>query len=166
MQKSSVILVVMGGLVAGGLAMSAWGNHVLFEDFERGDGAVGAGKSLSVQVQMDGERGGVFAVEVIGSGEEGDVLHATVTDPRGDGVAMDRIAGDVHEGYFDADTAGRYTLTVESSGGQERTAAGYIGPEPDAPKRAVAFVSIYILIVGLAGMLAAIVYAAASKRRR
>lgn len=170
MHKSSVILVAMGGLVAGGLAMSMWGNQVLFDDFTKVDGMVGADQGLSVQVQMDGSRDGVFVVEMIGleagGGDVGEA-YATVTDPGGAVLVMDPIRNGIHEGYFEVGMAGGYTLAIEYSGLQDEvTAVGYVGPQPEAEKRTIAFVSAYVLVIGLAGMLAAVAYAVISKRRQ
>lgn len=162
MQKHSAILVVMGGLVAGGMGLSVWGNEVLFEEFAKAEGRIGAGQALEVGVAME-RQSGVFAVEVIEMAPG--TVHATVTDPDGNEILRERVDGEAYEGYFDAGIAGNYTLTVHSSDREERLAAGYIGPEPDAAKRSIAFVSVYILVIGLAGMLISIAYAAIARRR-
>ena len=164
MQKQSAVMVIMGVLVVAGLALSVWGDQILFEDFAKGEGRIGAGEGLSARVEMDESQSGVFAVEVLEL--EQDAIHATVTDPHGNQILRKLIAKNAHEGYFDTGVGGTYTLAIDNSGQADAIVAGYIGPEPDASKRTVAFVSIYILIVGLAGMPIAIVYAAVTRKRR
>jgi len=164
MQRSSVVLVLMGGLIAGGMALSVWGNQALFEDFAKGEGSVGAGESLSVQVPLDESQSGVFAVEVLELRQG--TIRATVTDPHGSQILAEQVDGEAYEGYFEIGVAGNYTLRVDNSDRVEKLIAGYIGPEPDASKRAVAFASIYILVIGLVGMTAAVIYALVARRRR
>ncbi len=164
MQKSSISLVIMGGLVAGGLGLSVLGNEVLFEDFAKNEGVIGAGDRLEVRVSMERSEGGVFAVEVPGLRQ--DTIHAAVNDPGGNQILRESVDREAYEGYFEVSVPGNYTLVIESSDREERLVAGYIGPEPDASKRTIAFVSIYMLVIGLAGMAAAVIFAIVTKRRR
>jgi len=164
MQKSSVLLVAMGGLVAGGLALSVWGNEALFEDFAKNEGRIGAGGALEVRAAMEESQSGVFAVEVLELRHG--TIHATVSDPDGGRILMELVDKEAYEGYFDVGVSGNYTLVIGNSGQEEKLVAGYLGPEPDASKRTLAFVSVYVLVVGLIGMLVAVIYAAVARRRR
>jgi len=163
MQRSSVLLVIMGGLVAGGLALSVWGNEVLFEDFAKKESKIGTNEALEVQVAMEESQNGVFAVEVLELRQN--TIHATVSDPNGGQVLRETVDKEAYEGHFDVGVSGNYTLTIENSGQEKKFVAGYLGPEPDASKRTLAFVSIYVLIVGLIGMFVAVIYAVARRRR-
>ncbi len=163
MQRHSVILVIMSGLVAAGLVLSAWGTEVLLEDLAKGEGIVRDDSALEVAVFME-SRNGIFVVEVLEMSPG--IIHAAIIDPDGNTIASEQVDMDVYEGYFDADVSGNYTLAIFSTDAEGRIAAGYIGPEPDASKRTMAFVSMYVLIIGLAGMLATIIYAIVAKRRR
>ncbi len=164
MQKSSVLLVIMGGLVAGGMALSVLGNEVLFEDFAKNEGRIGTGDRLEVQVPMEQSESGVFAVEVLELRQ--DTIYAAISDPSGNQILREAVDREAYEGYFDVSMSGNYTLMVDNSDREEKLIAGYIGPEPDASKRTIAFVSIYMLVIGLVGMLAAVVFAIVAKRRR
>ena len=164
MQKSSIFLVIMGGLIAGGLALSVWGNEVLFEDFVKDEKQVGIDESLSVQVSLEESQNGVFAVNVLELKQN--TIYATVTDPHGNQILRELIDKEAYEGYFDINITGNYTLTIDNSDQEEKFMAGYIGPEPDASKRTIAFVSIYILIIGLIGMLIVVIYAIVTRKRR
>jgi len=164
MQKSSVLLAVMGGLVAGGLALSVWGNEVLFEDFAKNEGKIGMNGALEVQAAMEESQNGVFAVEVLELRQN--TIHATVSDPNGGQVLREVVDKEAYEGYFDVGISGNYTLVIDNSGQEEKLVAGYLGPAHEASKRALAFVSVYVLVVGLIGMFVAVIYAAVARRRR
>ena len=154
----------MGGLIAGGLGLSVLGNEVLFEDFAKNESKVGIEDNLEVQVTLEESQKGVFAVEVLEL--KPDTIYATIYDPNQNQVLMELIDKEAYEGYFDVNMSGNYTLKVENSDQEEKFIAGYIGPEPDASKRTIAFVSIYLLIIGLIGMLVAVIYAIATRKRR
>ena len=164
MRRIPALLAGMGALAVGGLALSAWGNQLLFEDLAGERGEIGAGGSLAVKSHMGQSQKGVFAVEV--ADPDPGVIRATVSGPGGGRIAEEAVDGGAFEGYFDAGAGGEYTLTVENAGGGAKRVAGYIGPEPDASKRAVAFVSMYVLVVGLVGMPAAAAYAVITRKRR
>lgn len=160
MQKSSLLLLLAGGLIIGGLGLSVWGNQIIFEDFIKKEGSIAPGESMMVEATM--EESGVFAVEVLGS-DEGEIF-VSIKDPNGNSISQDTVKQKVFEGYFDVDVFGNYTLIIENQGRDDVLVAGYIGPEPDASKRTIAFLSIYVLIVGLVGIVIAIIYSVVKRK--
>ena len=164
MQRSSVFLLSMGFLIIAGLALSVAGNQIIFEELEKNESKIAVGQKILVQKDMSEGQGGVFAVGVLGMGS-GSVVYASVEDPFGVQIIREQVDKETYEGYFEATMSGNYTLTIENAGDEEKFVTGYIGPEPDASKQTLAFVSIYILFIGLIGMIVAVIYAVIKRRK-
>lgn len=148
MSKAFAICVAGGVLVSAGLGASTWGSQAIFEEFDVGQGRVGPGQSVSASKHMEQGARGVYAVEV----PDLDSVRAVLSGPQG--TVEERLYGSgASEGLFEAGAEGLYVLDVYNEDSEEGFVAGYVGPEPDAGKRAVAFVSIYVLVAGI-GMLA------------
>ncbi len=162
MQKSSVLFLLAGGLIIGGLALSVWGNQVIFEDFVKDEGIIVSGEEIRVSTAMKVSEQGIFAVDVLQLKE--DSIFVTVIDPFENQIVQQMANQETFEGYFDVNTAGNYTLVITNSDEEDAFVAGYIGPEPDALKRSIAFVSIYVLIVGLVSIVIVIVYAIVKRK--
>lgn len=162
MERSSLFLVLMGTVVAAGLGMSVWGNQVLFEGFTSDGRTLDPADILVVTAQLN-ESSGVYAVEVAGTMP--DAIYVTVTGPDGSGIVVEeKVNADAHEGHF-VTTPGKHSLSVANRGDQELPVTAYIGPEPDASKRTIAFVSMYMLVIGMVGMPIGIIWTVAKRRR-
>ena len=53
---------------------------------------------------------------------------------------------------FDIRNSGTYQLIIESQSLENNQAFGAIGPLPDAGKKSLGFISLYILVIGMAGL--------------
>ena len=163
MQKSSILLLVVGLLIIVGLILSVIGNQIIFEDFEKNEAEIDTNKKLLVQKMMEESEKGIFAVEILELGDS--MIYASIIDPFGSQIAYEQIDKDAYEGYFDIKYSGNYTLIVENKGDVEKFAIGYIGPQPDPAEQALAFVSMYILIIGLIGMIVSIIYLIVKRKK-
>ena len=154
-------MCVAGGvMIAAGLGVSTWGSQLVFEDFEVGQGSVEPGGSVSASKYMEAGQSGVYAVEV----PELESVRAVLSGPGG--VISDELHGKgASEGSFEADRDGLYVLEAYNEGREAGFIAGYVGPEPDASKRTIAFVSIYVLVAGIGLLAGGIAYALFSRRR-
>jgi hypothetical protein len=74
-------------------------------------------------------------------------------DPFNTEIESHSINEELYQGSFDVTTSGNYTLLIENNGEQLKI-FGVIGPEPDAWKKSLDFVSFIILAGGLIGMVA------------
>ncbi|MDH3677488.1 MAG: hypothetical protein OEQ12_04215 [Nitrosopumilus sp.] len=164
MKKSGILLAIVGGLIGVGIILSFYGNYVIFEDLVKGDGDIDTGKDLMIEVELDHTetKKGIYAVQIIDF--ENSLVGVSILDPVDRVVESQSINEEVYEGLFDVSTSGTYKLLIENSGEKVKI-FGVIGPEPDSGKRSLGFVSLYILIIGLIGMVIVAVYLVISRKR-
>ena len=67
MQKSGLIIVILGLLIVTGLVVSIVGNQVTLEGINQGNGEVSSTQTVTISVDMDMEKTpvGIFAVQVM-----------------------------------------------------------------------------------------------------
>ncbi len=164
MKKSGIFLAAVGGLVGIGIILSIYGNYVIFEDLSQGYGDVGSGQDFIVEVELDHTKiqTGIYAVQI--KDFESATVTASILDPFNTLVESQSINEEVFEGLFDVTTSGTYKLLVENSGEQVNV-FGVIGPEPDAGKKSLGFISLYILVMGLIGMLIVTVFIVINRKK-
>ena len=164
MKKSGIFFIIVGGLVGIGIILSVYGNYVIFEDLTQGYEDVGSGQDLVLEVELDHTKfqTGIYAVQI--KDFESATVTASILDPFNTLVESQSINEEVFEGLFDVTTSGTYKLLVENSGEQVNV-FGVIGPEPDSGKKSLGFISLYILIMGLIGMLIVTVYIVINRKK-
>ena len=165
MQKSSILLILVGGLVGIGIVLSFFGNQVIFEDLAKAESNVKFGEDLIVEIELEESinKKGVYAVQILDFKE--DVFRVSVYDPIGIEIESQKIDEEVFEGRFEVISSGTYQLVVKSSDQEETRIFGVIGPEPDAGAKSLGFISLYILVIGLIGMAGIGIYAIKNRRR-
>ena len=164
MKKSGIFLAAVGGLVGIGIILSIYGNYVIFEDLSQDYGDVGSGQDFIVEVELDHTKiqTGIYAVQI--KDFESATVTASILDPFNTLVESQSINEEVFEGLFDVTTSGTYKLLVENSGEQVNV-FGVIEPEPDSGKKLLGFISLYILVMGLIGMLIVTVYLVINRKK-
>lgn len=164
-QKSNILLIIVGGLVAIGIVLSFYGNQVIFEDLAKKEGDVSAEKELKVAIELDESinKNGVYAVQILDFKK--DVFSASVYDPLGIEIESQPINEEVFEGKFDIISSGTYVLVIKSTEQKESKIFGVIGPEPDPGAKSLGFISLYILLIGLIGMAGVAIYAIKNRRK-
>jgi hypothetical protein len=163
-KKSGIFFIIVGGLVGIGIILSVYGNYVIFEDLTQGYEDVGSGQDLVLEVELDHTKfqTGIYAVQI--KDFESVTVTASILDPSNTLVESQSINEEVFEGLFDVTTSGTYKLLVENSGEQVNV-FGVIGPEPDSGKKSLGFISLYILVMGLIGMLIVTVYLVINRKK-
>ena len=151
MKKSGITLVAAGALIGVGIILSFYGNYIIFEDLAKTNGVVSTENSLTLEVDFDHSKSktGIFAVQIIDF--KGQAVSAMIVDPLSNTIESKSISEESYEGGFDINMSGTYKLIIENDG-DELTVFGVIGPEPEEWKQSLAFVSLYILVIGLFGM--------------
>ncbi len=164
MKKSGIFFIILSGLVGIGIILSVYGNYVIFEDLTQGYEDVGSGQDLVLEVELDHTKfqTGIYAVQI--KDFESATVTASILDPSNTLVESQSINEEVFEGLFDVTTSGTYKLLVENSGEQVNV-FGVIGPEPDSGKKSLGFISLYILVMGLIGMLIVTVYLVINRKK-
>ncbi|NOS62878.1 MAG: hypothetical protein HOO66_07585 [Nitrosarchaeum sp.] len=164
MQKSGILFVIVGSIVGVGIILSFYGNQVIFEDLNKGEGQVKFGESLIIPVELDNTetQTGIYAVQIINF-KEG--ITAKILDPFDKEIESQLIDEEVFEGRFNVAVSGIYKLVIEDTDEKEIKVFGVIGPEPDAGKKSLGFISLYILIIGLIGMGGVTIYAIKNRKK-
>ena len=164
MQKSGILFVIVGSIVGLGIILSFYGNQVIFEDLNKGEGQVKFGENLIIPVELDNTetQTGIYAVQIINF-KEG--ITAKILDPFDKEIESQLIDEEVFEGRFNIAVSGIYKLVIENTDEKEIKIFGVIGPEPDAGKKSLGFISLYILIIGLIGMVGVAIYAIKNRKK-
>jgi len=164
MQKSGILFVIVGSIVGVGIILSFYGNQVIFEDLIKGEGQVKFGENLIIPVELDNTetQTGIYAVQIINF-KEG--ITAKILDPFDKEIESQLIDEEVFEGRFNIAVSGIYKLVIENTDEKEIKIFGVIGPEPDAGKKSLGFISLYILIIGLIGMAGVAIYAIKNRKK-
>jgi len=86
-------------------------------------------------------------------------------DPFDNEIESQLIEEEDFEGQFKITKSGIYKLVIENPNEKEIKISGVIGPEPDAGKKSLGFISLYVLIIGLIGMAIVPIYAIKNRKR-
>jgi len=157
-QKLGIILICSVALIAIGLILSVLGNQVILEGVSQGDGKVSSSQTLTISVDFDSQETsiGVFAIQIMEFKDS--TFSAKVLDPFDSEIISQTINEETIEKGFDVLETGTYKLIIESTSNEETQMFAAIGPLPDTGKKSLGFVSVYILVIGMIGLVAAGIY--------
>jgi len=164
MQRSGFFFVIVGGIVCIGLALSIYGNQIIFEDLSKGETEIKFGENLIIPVELDSTKiqTGIYAVQIMDFREG---ITAKILDPTDNEIEKQKIHNDVFEGRFSITISGLYKLVIENTDEKEIRVFGVIGAEPDAGKKSLGFISLYVLVIGLIGMVGVTIYTIKKRRK-
>ena len=156
--------MIVGSIVGVGIILSFYGNQVIFEDLVKGESQVNSRENLIIPVELDNTetQTGIYAIQIINF-KEG--ITAKILDPFDKEIESQFINEEVFEGRFNIVTSGTYKLVIENTNEKEIKIFGVIGPEPDAGKKSLGFISLYILVIGLIGMVGVAIYAIRNRKK-
>jgi len=163
MQRTGILFVIVGGIVCTGIILSFYGNQVIFEDLIKGEGQIKVGESLTIPAELDNKetQNGIYAIQIMDS--KG--IKTKILDPFDVEIESQSINEEDFEGQFKITTSGTYKLVIENTNDKEIKIFGVIGPEPDAGKKSLGFISLYVLIIGLIGMIIVPIYAIKNRKK-
>ncbi len=164
MKKPGILLTIVGGLIGVGIVLSFYGNYVIFEDLRQTEGDVSVDQNLIVEVELDSNetQTGIYAIQIIENIKT--EVEVSILDPFNSVIETQTVNKEVFEGFFDVTNSGTYKLLIENKGESVKI-FGVIGPEPDEGKRSLGFISLYILAVGLVGMVGVTVYMVINRKK-
>lgn len=163
MQRTGILFVIVGGIVCTGIVLSFYGSQVIFEDLIKGEGEIKAGENLTIPIEFDSTetQNGIYAILIIDSNER---VIVKILDPF-DNEIESQLINEKFEGPFKITNSGIYKLVIENPNEEKIIISGAIGPELDAGKKSLEFISRYVLIVGLIGMVVVPIYAIKNRKK-
>ena len=151
MQKSALVLVISGVLVVLGLVLLVIGNQVILEGVSQDNGLIDSNQPLVISGNFNSDdEEGILAIQLVEHQEN--TFSVQVLDPFGTEIFFESIKEDTIEREFDITSPGTYKLIIQSNNVDETQVFGAIGPVPDAGKKSLGFISLYVLMIGLAGL--------------
>jgi hypothetical protein len=165
-QKSGLIIVILGLLIVTGLLVSIVGNQVTLEGIIQGNGKVSSSQTVTVSANLDMEETpiGVFAVQVMEFKEN--TIRMKILDPLDIEIVSQDVNEDTIEEKFDVLETGTYELIIYSSDDEGIYVTGAIGPLPDANKKfIISIISTSTLIIGMVGLIVIGIYEIKNRKR-
>ena len=165
MQKSGIFLVIVGGIVVLGIALSFYGSQMITEGFTQNTAKVAQGSSIDVESILDPaiEDTGVYVVQLMNFQQ--DAISVNLFDPLGTIIDSSNIEKESYEKQFEIQTQGNYRLSVENSGSETEIIIA-IGHLPSSDKLVIGYTGFYILIVGLIGIVIMGIVTIKNKRKK
>ncbi len=105
---------------------------------------------------------GVFAVQIMEFKDS--TFSAKVLDSFDSEIIFQTINEETVEKEFDVLETGTYKLIIESNSNEETIVFAALGPLPDAGKKLLGLISVYILVIGMVGLLIVGIYGIKKRR--
>lgn len=166
MQKSGLIIAILGLLIVTGLIVSIVGNQLTLEGINQGNGKISSTQTVTISVDFDKNETpiGIFAVQVMEFKENS--ISAKILDPTNYEIISQEVNEDAVEAKFDVLETGTYKLIIQSSEDNEIYVTGAIGPLPDVNKKlATSIISTSLLISGMIGLVVFGIYGIKNRKR-
>ncbi|MDH3395481.1 MAG: hypothetical protein OEL52_04915 [Nitrosopumilus sp.] len=166
MQKSGLIIVILGLLIVTGLVVSIVGNQVTLEGINQGNGEISSTQTVTISVDLDMEKTpiGIFAVQVMEFKEN--TISIKILDPSDIEIIFQEVNEDTIEEKFDVLETGTYQLVIQSSNDEGIYVTGAIGPLPDANKKnIISIISTSTLLIGMIGLVVIGIYGIKNRKR-
>ena len=166
MQKSGLIIVILGLLIVTGLVVSIVGNQMTLEGINQGNGEVSSTQTVTISVDFDMEKTpiGIFAVQVMEFKEN--TISIKILDPSDIEIIFQEVNEDTIEEKFDVLETGTYQLVIQSSNDEGIYVTGAIGPLPDANKKnIISIISTSTLLIGMIGLVVVGIYGIKNRKR-
>jgi len=164
-QKFGIMLICSVALIVIGLILLVLGNQIILEGVNQGDRKVSLGQTLTISVDFVSQDTtiGVFAVQIMEFKDS--TFSVKILDPFESEVISQTINEETIEKEFDVLETGTYKLIIESTSNEEIIVFAALGPLPDAGKKSLSFISVYILITGMVGLVVAGIYGVKNRAR-
>jgi len=165
-QKSGLIIVILGLLIVTGLVVSIFGNQLTLEGIIQGNGKVSSTETVTISVDLDKEITpiGVFAVQVMELKEN--TISVKILDPSNIEIISQEVNEETLEEKFEVLETGTYQLLIQSSDDEGIYVTGAIGSLPDGEKKVIfSIISTSTLLIGMAGLIVVGMYIIKTRKR-
>ena len=150
-QKSILVLAISAILIVLGLVLVVIGNQIILEGVSQDNGIINSNQPLVISGDfMTGDGEGILAIQLVEY--QDNTFSVQVLDPFGTEIFFELMRDDTIEREFNITSSGTYKLIIQSNNVDETQVFGAIGPVPDAGKKSLGFISLYVLMIGLAGL--------------
>ncbi len=158
------MLVGSASLIIIGLILLVLGNQIILEGISQGNEKMSSSQTLTISVDLDSQETsiGVFAVQIMEFKDN--IFSAKVLDPFDSEIIFQTINEETIEKEFDVLETGAYKLIIESTSNEETIVFAAIGPLPDAGKKSLGLISVYILVSGMVGLVVTGIYGVKKRR--
>ena len=166
MQKSGLIIAILGLLIVTGLVVSIVGNQITLEGINQGNGKVDSTQTVTISVDfvMEETPIGIFAVQVMEFKEN--TISVKILDPSYNEITFQEVNEDTIEEKFEVTETGTYQLIIQSSDDEGIYVTGAIGPLPDENKKnIISIISTSTLLIGMIGLVGIGVYGIKNRKR-
>jgi len=163
-QKFGIMLVGSASLIIIGLILLVLGNQIILEGVSQGNEKMSSSQTLTISVDFDSQDTsvGVFAVQIMEFKDN--IFSAKVLDPFDSEIIFQTINEETIEKEFDVLETGTHKLIIESTSNEETIVFAAIGPLPDAGKKSLGLISVYILVSGMVGLVVTGIYGVKKRR--
>jgi len=163
-QKFGIMLVGSASLIVIGLILLVLGNQIILEGVSQGNEKMSSSQTLTISVDFDSQETsiGVFAVQIMEFKDN--IFSAKVLDPFDSEIIFQSINEETIEKEFDVLETGTHKLIIESTSNEETIVFAAIGPLPDAGKKSLGLISVYILVSGMVGLVVTGIYGVKKRR--
>jgi len=163
-QKFGIMLVGSASLIIIGLILLVLGNQIILEGVSQGNEKMSSSQTLTISVDFDSQETsiGVFAVQIMEFKDN--IFSAKVLDPFDSEIIFQSINEETIEKEFDVLETGTHKLIIESTSNEETIVFAAIGPLPDAGKKSLGLISVYILVSGMVGLVVTGIYGVKKRR--
>ena len=169
MQRSALFLAVVGVLIVVGMGMLFYGSQIIAENLVTNSGTVPSGESLEVISEFDQSisNDGIYIIQTLNFKDN--AIQVKITDPFGSQIVSKTVQSESFEDRFEISTNGQYSMLIENYGNDEAMIVGMIGNHPNENEltfsRNITFTGIYLLIVGMIGLVGIGIYAIINRKR-
>ena len=153
MDKSKIMIVISGAMIAIGLVLSVAGEQIILEDIIQERDEINLEKTLTILSDFDSEETekGIFNVQIMNFKEN--TFYVKVLDPFEIEIISYEMDSETIEEDFEIFETGTYKLIIKSTDNEERLVVGSLGPLPDSNQMVLRYLSMYILLGGMIGLL-------------
>jgi len=153
MDKSKIMIVISGAMIAIGLVLSVAGEQIILEDIIQDRDEINLEKTLTISSDFDSEETekGIFNVQIMNFKEN--TFYLKVLDPFEIEIISYEMDSETIEEDFEIFETGTYKLIIKSTDNEERVVVGSLGPLPDSNQMVLRYLSMYILLGGMMGLL-------------
>lgn len=169
MQRSGLFLLIVGILIVVGMTLLFFGSQIIAENLVTESANVHPGDSFDVISELDPSitQNGIYIIQTLNFKENS--INVKIIDPFGSQIVTKSVESESFEDSFEISTSGQYTMIIENVGNEETMIVGMIGNHPNENElsfsRNVTFTGIYLLIVGMIGLVGVGVYAFINRKK-